>query len=183
MFAAHAIVSPQGSRDPAFYLRQNIPNPSCRVVREEDDGVVITGMKMLATNAALADEIWIGNILPLAPEAKAESVTFAVPCNTKGVSFWSRRPIAPGASSEIDAPEEWPTPGYVTFNRRMMYAALNWGVENYSAVIDTVRELCGGGALQMPADTSFMQDETMAGDFKIYWQTPHMSALDRMKLF
>ena len=50
-------------------------------------------------------------------------------------------------AGQIQAAEEWPTPGYVTFNRRMMYAALNWGVENYSAVIDTVRELCGGGAL------------------------------------
>ena len=288
IFAAHAIVSPQGSRDPAFYLQQNVPNPSCRVVREEDDGVVISGMKMLATSAALADEIWIGNILPLAPAAKAESVTFAIPCNAQGFSLWSRKPIAPGAQSEMEAPlswrfdepdamamfdnvkvpwervfvhndpglsralyietaahsygnhhssvrlcvklqmlaglasrvakangadqvpavretlgrlaalealmeatvagqiqaaEEWPTPGYVTFNRRMMYAALNWGVENYSAVIDTVRELCGGGALQMPADASVLQDETMAGDFTIHWQTPHMGALDRMKLF
>ena len=83
IFAAHAIVSPQGSRDPAFYLQQNVPNPSCRVVREEDDGVVISGMKMLATSAALADEIWIGNILPLAPAAKAKSVTFAIPCNAR----------------------------------------------------------------------------------------------------
>ena len=35
-------------------------------------------MKMLATGAVLANEIWIGNILPLAPETKAESITFAV---------------------------------------------------------------------------------------------------------
>src|SRR3954469_17960435 len=40
IYAAHAIVSPQAARDPAFYQRQNLPNPSCRVVGEEDDGVV-----------------------------------------------------------------------------------------------------------------------------------------------
>ena len=288
VFAAHAIVSPQSSRDPAFYQNSNTPNPSCRVVREEDDGVVVTGMKMLATSAAVADEIWIGNILPLAPEAIAESITFAVPCNARGLSLWSRKPFASEASSEFDAPltwrfdepdamvmfdnvkipwervfvhndpvrsralyietaahsygnhhsnvrlqvklqmlaglasritqangadqvpavreilgrlaalealleatvagqiqaaEEWPTPGYLTFNRRMMYAALNWGVENYSAVIDTVRELCGGGVLQMPADISVLQDEKLAEVFQTYWQTPRMKALDRMKLF
>ncbi len=79
IFAAHAIVSPQASRDPDFFQRKNLPNPACRVIAEDDDGVVISGMKMLATGSALADEIWIGNILPLSPEAKAESITFAVP--------------------------------------------------------------------------------------------------------
>jgi 4-hydroxyphenylacetate 3-monooxygenase len=288
VYTAHAIVSPQAARDPAFFQRQNLPNPSCQVVREDDDGVVVSGMKMLATAAIIADDIWIGNILPLAPEAKAESITFAVPCNTPGVSLWSRKPLEPAARSEFDAPltwrfdetdamvmfddvkvpwervfvhndpalsralyietgahsygnhhsnvrllvkiqllvglasrvaqangadqvpvvretlgrlaalealleatvagqiqaaEEWPTPGYVTFNRRMMYAALNWGVENYAAVIDCLRELCGGGVLQMPADISVMQDSGLANRFRTYWQTPHMSALDRMKLF
>ena len=258
------------------------------MVGEDAEGVTISGMKMLATASILADEIWIGNILPLAPEAKAESITFAVPCNTPGVSLWSRKPLEPTARSEFDAPlswrydetdamvmfdnvkvpwsrvfvhndpalsralyietaahsygnhhsnvrllvkvqmlvglasriaqangadqvpvvretlgrlaslealleavvagqihaaEEWPTPGYVTFNRRMMYAGLNWGVENYSAVIDCVRELCGGGVLQMPSDISVLQDAALGEQFRTYWQTPQMSALDRMKLF
>ena len=44
IFAAHAIVSPQGSRYSAFYLQQNVPNPSCRVVREAgDDGLSSAG--------------------------------------------------------------------------------------------------------------------------------------------
>ena len=107
IFAAHAIVSPQAARDPAFYQRMNLPNPSCRVIREEDDGVVVSGMKMLATGAILADEIWIGNILPLSPEAKAESITFAVPCNTPGVSLWSRKPFEPSLKSEFEGPLTW----------------------------------------------------------------------------
>ena len=73
--------------------------------------------------------------------------------------------------------------GYVTFNRRMMYAALNWGVENYSSVVDVVRELCGGGVLQMPADASVLEHARLAEQFRMYWQTPHMDALSRMKLF
>ena len=86
-------------------------------------------------------------------------------------------------AGQIEAAEEWPVPGYVTFNRRMMYAGLNWGVENYSAMIDCVRELCGGGMLQMPADGSVLEDAWLGEQFRTYWQTPHMSALDRMKLF
>ena len=77
-------------------------------------------------------------------------------------------------AGQIHAAEEWPAPGYVTFNRRMMYAALNWGVENYSAVIDTLRELCGGGVLQMPSDISVLQNEALAKEF----QNPLANATD-----
>jgi 4-hydroxyphenylacetate 3-monooxygenase len=86
-------------------------------------------------------------------------------------------------AGQIQACEEWPTPGYVTYNRRMMYAALNWGVENYSAIIDCVRELCGGGVFQMPADASVLDDPHTAEFFRTYWHTPQMDALSRMKLF
>jgi hypothetical protein len=86
-------------------------------------------------------------------------------------------------AGQIQACEEWPTPGYVTYNRRMMYAALNWGVENYSAIVDCVRELCGGGVFQMPADASVLDDPHTAEFFRTYWHTPQMDALSRMKLF
>ena len=56
VFAAHAVVPPQGSRDPAYYQRANKETQACRVVREDDDGLVVSGMKMLATAAVLADE-------------------------------------------------------------------------------------------------------------------------------
>ncbi len=288
IYAAHAVVSPQAARDPAFYVKQNLPNPSLKVIREDDDGVVVRGMKMLATGGILADEVWVGNILPLSPEAKAESVTFSMPVATPGLSLWSRKPLEPNARSEFDSPlswrfdetdamvmfddvkvpwervfvnndpalsrglyietaahsygnhhsniryqvklqllvglaskiaqstgadqvpavretlgrlaalegmaegmiagqihaaEEWPVPGYYTYNRRMMYAALNWGVENYSPVVDCVRELCGGGVFQMPADSSVMDDEKLRDMFETYWRTPQMDALSRMKLF
>ena len=55
---------PQAARNPEFYSSQNIPVPTLRVVREDDDGLVISGMKMLATGAVFANEIWIGNLHP-----------------------------------------------------------------------------------------------------------------------
>jgi len=285
IYAAHAIVAPQAARDPAFYERANLPIPTLRVVAEDAAGVVVHGMKMLATGAILANEIWIGNILPLAPENQAESITFAVACNQPGVSLWSRRPLEPADGSPIDHPLSWrfdetdamvlfdqvripwervfvhndvalsrelyiktpahaygnhqsnvrfraklqllvglasriaqstgadqvpavretlgrlaaqealltglidgqlwgaePWGDYVSYNRRTMYAAMNWCVENYSGLIDVLRELCGGGTMQLPADVSVLDDEDLARTFREYWHTPQLAAVERLKL-
>ena len=256
-------------------------------MREDDDGVVISGMKMLATGAIFADEIWIGNLLPLAPDQVKQAVTCAVPCNAEGLSLWSRQPFEVNAKNEFDSPlawrfdesdsmvmcdnvkvpwervfvmddpvlsreiyirtpshcygnhqsnvrlwsklrlivglagrvtqstgadqvpavreilgrlcaleatlggmihgqieawEPWPD-GFATFNRRFMYAALNWGTEMYSQLIDILRELSGGGVFQMPASVTVMHDPVLKKLFETYWQTPQLPALDRVKLF
>ena len=104
LYVAYAVLPPQAARDPNFYLKQNLPVPTLRVVREEDDGVVISGMKMLATGAVFANDIWIGNVIPLAPEQKKESITCAIPCNAPGLRLWSRKPMETGVTSEFDSP-------------------------------------------------------------------------------
>ena len=287
LYVVYAVVPPQAARNPEFYHKQNIPVPTLRVVREEDDGVVISGMKMLATGALYANEIWIGNVIPLAPDQKKEAITCAVPCNAPGLALWSRKPAVLGCSSEFDSPlawrydesdsmvlcdevkvpwekvfvhddallsrdiyiktpshcfgnhqsnvrywskmrlllglcskiaqatgadqvpavretlgkmaavestigglvhgqinafESWPD-GYVCFNRRFMYAGLDWCTQNYSTFIDELRELCGGGVFQMPADISVMDDPELARQFTTFWQTPQGDAVTRMKLF
>jgi 4-hydroxyphenylacetate 3-monooxygenase len=286
-YLTYAVLPPQAARDPDFYLRKSMTVPTLEVVRETDDGIVISGMKMLATGAAFADEIWIGNIQPLAPNQVKQAVTCAVPCNAQGLSLWSRQPIARNAANEFDSPlswrfdesdsmvmcdnvkvpwnrvfvlddaalsrdiyirtashcyanhqsnvrywaklqlivglasrvaqatgadqvpavretlgrlaaleatlgamihgqieacEPWPE-GFVTFNRRFMYAALNWCIESYSSLIDILRELSGGGVFQMPASISVLDDPVLRGKFEQYWQTPQMPAIDRVKLF
>src|SRR5215813_2355828 len=270
IYTVYAVLPPQAARDAEFYLRQNLPVPTVRVVREEDDGVVISGMKMLATGAVLANEIWIGNVIPLAPDQKKEAITCAIPCNAPGLTLWSRKSMERMARSEFDSPlayrydetdsmvmcenvkvpwervfvhddallsrdiyfktpshcfgnhqsnvrywskmrlllglcakitqvtgadqipavketlgrisaqeamiaamvngqihafEKWPD-DYVCFNRRMMYAALEWSTQNYSRFIDDLRELCGGGVFQMPADISVLKDADLARDFR-----------------
>ena len=70
IYPVYAVVPPQAARNPEFYHRQNLPVPTLRVVREDDNGVIISGMKMLATGALFANEIWIGNVIPLAPDQK-----------------------------------------------------------------------------------------------------------------
>ena len=78
--------------------------PSLAVTDERDDGLIVNGMKMLATSAAFSDDVWIGNILPLAAGHEKESITCAVACNTPGLSLWSRKPFERYAVSELDNP-------------------------------------------------------------------------------
>jgi 4-hydroxyphenylacetate 3-monooxygenase len=287
IYACYAVIPPQAARNPEFYQQKNLPIPTLRVVREDDDGLVVSGMKMLATGAVYANEIWVGNLIPLAPSQLAESVTCAIPCNAPGVTLWSRKPFERYAESEFESPltyrfdetdamvmcenvkvswervfvhndailareiyiktpahcygnhqsnvrfhakmqllvglasrvtqasgadqvpavretlgnlaaleaslgamiagqiqdaEEWPA-GYKTFNRRYMYAALNFCTQQHSALIDCLRELCGGGVFQMPSDISVMHDPKLRAEFEQYWQTPQLPAVGRMKLF
>jgi len=66
----------------------------------------------------------------------------------------------------------------------MMYAALEWCTQNYSQFVDELRELCGGGVFQMPANISVMNDPALArGISRRFWQTPQCDAITRMKLF
>ena len=290
IYAAYAVLPPQASRDPAFYQRQNLPVPTLRVVDETDDGVVVSGMKMLATAGVFCDELWIGNMQPLAPNQSKEAVTCAIRTNDPGVTLWSRQPFETNAANEFDAPlsyrydetdsmvvcenvkvpwervfvlddpklsrevyfdtpshsfgnhqsgvrylsklrllvglcsrvaqatgadkvpavrellgdlaaqeaslaamiagqlhdfEHWPggDAGYVCFNRRYVYAALSFCTQNNSKLVDTLRELCGGGVFQMPASSDVMLDADLGALFQQYWQTPQLDALDRMKLF
>ena len=290
LYTAYAVVPPQAARNPEFYQRQNLPIPTLEVVREDDDGVVISGMKMLATGAVFANEIWIGNVIPLAPDQSRQAITCALPCNAPGLQLWSRRLMQRAGAEEFDSPlawrydetdcmllcdqvkvpwervfvhgdallsrnvyvttpshcfgnhqsnvrywskmsllvglcskvahatgadqvpavkeklgmmaaheamiggmvngqinayESWPggPEGYVCFNRRMMYGALEWCTQNFSLFVDELRELCGGAIFQMPADISVLDDPELAHQFKTFWQTPQCDAVTRMKLF
>ena len=73
-------------------------------------------------------------------------------------------------------------PGYLTVNRRYVYAALHWCTNHHAEICDTVRELMGGGVFQMPADSSVLQDPKTRETFEAYWSVPGQSAKDRMKL-
>ncbi len=74
-------------------------------------------------------------------------------------------------------------PGYLTVNRRYVYAALHWCANNHSEICDTVRELMGAGVFQMPADASVLDDPAIFEKFEAYSSTPGQSAKERMKFF
>ena len=72
--------------------------------------------------------------------------------------------------------------GFYTVNRRYMYAALHWCTNNYNEIVDLVRELMGGGPIQMPADSNFLEKPEMVEKFESYWSTPEQTGKERMKL-
>jgi 4-hydroxyphenylacetate 3-monooxygenase len=289
LFLSHSVTNPQATRRVDAELKETGQvSPTLRVVREDDDGVVINGLKMIGTASVFCHETWVGNLQPVPPGQEAEAITCAVPLNLPGVSIWSRKPYEASANSEFDMPlsarydetdaailfedvkvpwervflhkdthmsreiymqtpghslanhqanvrfleklklivalahkltrsnkadkipavqstlgklaallatlegmimgqlhgceEMVPGSGYVTVNRRYMYAALHWCTNNHSAICDMVRELMGGGPIQMPADSSVMADPELNEKFETYWSVTDQSAQDRMKL-
>ncbi len=104
LFIVYAVLPAPGARDPKFSGGRGERTASLSVVREEDDGLVVSGLKLLATGSPFADELWVGNVQPLAPERKREAVTFAIPIGTPGLTLWSRKPMEPTADSEFDNP-------------------------------------------------------------------------------
>ncbi len=102
IFACYLVITAQGARDPEIYKRQATRNAALQVVDEDDKGVFLSGIKMLGTSAVFSDEAWIGNILPLAPEQKALSITCAVKMNAPGVQTWVRKSYELNAVSRAD---------------------------------------------------------------------------------
>jgi 4-hydroxyphenylacetate 3-monooxygenase len=287
LYICYAVLPPQGGRDPKLYEVGERRSPTLRVTAEDAAGVTLNGMKLLATGAVFANEVLVGNILPLAPNQVKESITCALPLNQPGLMMWARTPYEREVREEFDNPLSYRfdetdsmlvfdnvkvpwervfvhdnadlsraiyvrTPahcmhnhqsnvrfwsklrllvgiasliaksngardipavrdtlgrlagyeagyaamiagqhqayetldhGYVLFNRRFMYAAVLWALEHHSAICDTVRELMGGGALQMPASIGVMRDPALRRLFEDFWATPTQSATERFKLF
>jgi 4-hydroxyphenylacetate 3-monooxygenase len=287
IFTTYALLPPPAARNKEYYQAQGIQQPALRVTAEDDNGVTLNGMKMLASGAAYAHEVLIGNVMPLAPDQLKESITCVIPLNLSGLSLWSRRPFNRADTIEFDSPLTYhfdesdcmlvfqdvkvpwekvivhdnaalsrniyiQTPshvmanhqcnvrfgaklrflvaiasllaratgardipavrdtlgrlaameagynamidgqiesylhvdhGFVLYNRRYLYAAINWAMENHSMVIDIVRELMGGGQFQFPASIEVLDDPELGEMFGTYWAAGEQSAVARMKLF
>lgn len=104
LYLSFAVTPPSGIRSTELFPGQERDDPRLQVIAEDDGGVVISGMKMLATAAVFADEIWVGNLTPIEDKFKRESITCAMPLNTPGVSLWARRPYERDATHEADYP-------------------------------------------------------------------------------
>jgi 4-hydroxyphenylacetate 3-monooxygenase len=104
LYACYVVIPPQGARNPETYGRKAATAPALQITAEKDDGIILNGVKLLGTGAAFADEIWIGNLLPLPPEQKGQAVTCAVPTGTEGVTLWTRKSFEKYAVSQTDNP-------------------------------------------------------------------------------
>lgn len=113
LFIAYAIVPPAGVKSvDAVVAKSQTSAPDARwgnaaglqVVDETDAGIIVSGFKILATGAVLADEILFGNFQSLAEGQERFGATFVLPVDTPGMKLWSRRPFAQTAASELDDP-------------------------------------------------------------------------------
>lgn len=103
IYCTYAIVPPPGARSKEFY-QNNVRQVALRVTAETDRGVVLNGMKMLATGAAYAHEVLVGNVMPLDAARRKEAITCVVPLNLPGLSLWARQPINRGGERASDYP-------------------------------------------------------------------------------
>jgi 4-hydroxyphenylacetate 3-monooxygenase len=286
-YPVFACVPPTGARNGEIAGDRGPVYPALRVVDEDDGGVYVSGIKMLATGAIFADEMWVGNLIPLDDAFKSEAITCAIPVNASGVSLWARQTTEDKVKHEIDYPlsfrydetdsilvcdrvrvpwervflhnntamsrgmyissaancyanhqsnvrfwskmalllgtaskiaisnsiskipsiretlgrlaaleatiggliagqiegcEKWPGE-YVCYNRRFMYASLNWCQEHCIEIVDTVRTLLGGSVLQMPASADVVRSASLRETFENWFATPTINANDRLKLF
>jgi 4-hydroxyphenylacetate 3-monooxygenase len=287
LYLSFAVTPPSGIRDREIYTGTVRDDPTLRVVGEDDSGVMVSGMKMLATGAIFGDEVYIGNLTAIDEKRQDESITAAIPNNAPGVSFWARQPYERHVTQEadyplsyrfdendavlvcdrvkipwervflhnnagwsrriyietpanvyqnqqsnirfwakmglivglasrmcqangvdkvpavretlgrlaaleatigglvhgqIDACENWPE-NFVTPNRRMVYAALNWCQEHHTEIIDCLRTLAGAAPLQMPASIDLLGDDELKDRFTRWWGTASVDAASRYKLY
>ena len=62
LYLSFAVTPPSGIRSREIFTGEARDDPTLQVIAEDDGGVIISGMKMLATGAVFADEVWIGNL-------------------------------------------------------------------------------------------------------------------------
>ncbi len=104
LYLSFAVTPASGRKSADLFPGQQRDDPNLRVVAEDDAGVTVSGMKMLATSAVYADEILIGNLTPIDDKFRSEAITAALPLNLPGLSLWSRQPYAQPVRHEADYP-------------------------------------------------------------------------------
>jgi len=103
LYASYAIVPPQIDRSKPAH-KQSDPTLYAGVVKERDDGIVISGAQQLATGAVLSDYIHLSCIHPLQPGDENYANCVAIPVNAPGVKLYPRRPFSSKGVNSFDYP-------------------------------------------------------------------------------
>src|SRR3954470_3112496 len=103
LYASYAIVPPQIDRSKPAH-KQSDPALYAGVVKERDDGIVISGAQQLATGGVYSDYLYLSCIHPLQPGDENYANGFVVPMAAPGLRLYPRRPFAAGATNSFDYP-------------------------------------------------------------------------------
>src|SRR6202046_974956 len=91
IYCSYAIVPPQIDRSKPAH-QQSDPTLYAGVVKERDDGIVISGAQQLATAGLFSDWLHVACIHPLQPGDENYANAFAIPINAPGLKLYPRRP-------------------------------------------------------------------------------------------
>ncbi|MPZ37299.1 MAG: 4-hydroxyphenylacetate 3-hydroxylase [Rhizobiales bacterium] len=103
LYASYAIVPPQIDRSKPAH-KQTDPALYAGVVKEGDDGIVLSGAQQLATGGVFSDYIYLSCIHPLQPGDENYANAVAIPANAPGLKLYPRRPFAALATNSFDYP-------------------------------------------------------------------------------
>lgn len=103
IYMSYAIVPPQIDRSKPAH-KQSDPTLHAGVVKERDDGIVISGAQQLATAGVYSDWLHLSCIQPLAPGDENYANGLVVPVNTLGLKFYPRRAFAKADMNSYDYP-------------------------------------------------------------------------------
>jgi 4-hydroxyphenylacetate 3-monooxygenase len=94
LLCTHTLVPPQANRA-VTASQQAAGSLMAHVVREDDNGVVIRGARLLATIGPFADELLVfpSTVLRNAPEDKPYSFACAIPNDAPGLRYLAREPL------------------------------------------------------------------------------------------
>ncbi|MEV0082629.1 4-hydroxyphenylacetate 3-monooxygenase, oxygenase component [Saccharopolyspora sp. NPDC050642] len=104
LLLTHTLIPPQINRSVSGG-QQGGGALMAHVVREDDNGIVVRGARMLATIAPISDELLVfpSTVLRGTPEDEPYSFAFAIPTDTPGLRFVARQPLH-GNRSAFDEP-------------------------------------------------------------------------------
>ena len=102
LFLTHALLDPQLDKGKLRH-QQSDPAICLRVIDRNSDGLILHGIKRIATAAPYADEILVWPFPPtFQPGEEAHANVFAIPMNTKGLKTFCRPSFAhPGARRDF----------------------------------------------------------------------------------
>ena len=103
LFLTHALMSPQNDRSKASSAQAE-EDLHLGLASESEEGIVVSGARMIATMGPIADEVLIYNIPGLPPEDRRHALVFAVPIDTPGLRQICREPYDSGDTNAADHP-------------------------------------------------------------------------------
>ncbi|MGO9450567.1 MAG: 4-hydroxyphenylacetate 3-monooxygenase, oxygenase component [Candidatus Binataceae bacterium] len=97
--ATHTLVNPRASRAQGWAGHTDA-ELALKLVERTAEGIVVNGCRMLATLAPMSEELLVfpSTVLKAEPAAEPFALSFAIPCNAKGLKFLCRDPYDVGRS-------------------------------------------------------------------------------------